>query len=90
MSAVGTMSIQEIRTRYLQSLSPIERMDYELACAREKRLVAEREHEARETERLLRRVDENEGAGAEPDFRLSWREFRLLKAELRRLKGGAA
>lgn len=89
MSAVETLSIQDIRARYLQSLSPVERMDYELACAREKRLVAEREHEVRETERLLRRIDENEGVGAEPDFRLSWREFRLLKAELRRLKGGA-
>ncbi|MCA0418165.1 MAG: hypothetical protein LCH80_05505 [Proteobacteria bacterium] len=49
MSPIETMSPEQLRERYLQSLSPIERMDYELACAREKRLIAER----REEEALL-------------------------------------
>lgn len=62
----------------------------QLAAARERRAVAEWREEERETARLLLRIDENEGAGSEPHFQLSWHEFRLLKAELRRLKGDAA
>lgn len=64
--------------------------DWQIAGARERRAVAERREEERETLRLLQRIDEAEGAGVELEFRLSWEEFRLLRAELRRLKGGAA
>lgn len=90
MTALDVKFPQELRERYLASLSPIERMDYELACAREKRMVAERAQERRETEALLLRIEEAEGCGSEPAFLLSWEEFRLLRRELRRLKGNPA
>ncbi|WP_100965539.1 hypothetical protein [Bosea sp. FBZP-16] len=63
---------------------------WQIAAARERRAIAERREEEQETARLLQRIDEAEGCGSAPDFRLSWQEFRLLRAELRRLKGSAA
>lgn len=90
MSSVDHVTVQEMRERYLRSLSPIERMDYELACAREKRMAADRARARAETERLLKRIDEKEGAGTEKGLLLSWSEVRLLNAELRRLRGDVA
>ena len=58
-----------------------------IAGARERRAVAERAQERRDTEALLLRIDEAEGYGSEPSFVLSWEEFRLLRRELRRLTG---
>lgn len=60
-----------------------------IAGARERRAVAERAQERRDTEALLLRIDEAEGYGSEPSFVLSWDEFRLLRRELRRLTGEA-
>lgn len=63
---------------------------WQIAAARERRAMAERREEERETALLLQRIEEAEGCGSEPDFRLSWQEFRLLRAELRRLKGAVS
>lgn len=80
---------QDLRERYLASLSPIERMDYEMACARERRLVAERKQDQRDTALLLERIEVRAGDHRRRGLLLDADELRLLAAELRRLKRGA-
>lgn len=90
MRAVEAMSMPQIRERYLASLSPIERMDYELACARESRAVAERQQDQRDTSLLLERIEVRAGDYRGRGLLLTGEELRLLAAELRRLKGASA
>lgn len=85
MSRIETMSVQEMGERYLRSLSPIERMDYELACAREKRLIAERQ---KEEAQLVRELDEFVEAAR--DFRGMYLSRLLVRRIVERLYGAEA
>ncbi len=88
--SVETMSVQEMRERYLASLTPIERMNFELACAREKRAVAERQQDQREAAQLIERIEARAGDHRRRGLLLSGEELSLLAGELRRLKGVSA
>lgn len=88
--SVETMSVQEMRERYLASLTPIERMDFELACAREKRAAAERQQDQRDAALLIERIEVRSGDHRRRGLLLTGEELRLLAGELRRLKGVSA
>lgn len=61
-----------------------------ISAARERRAVAERREAERETALLLERIEVRSGDYRRRGLLLDGEELRLLAAEIRRLKGGAA